>query len=53
MFVLNCFDLYETLALELISLVAALCIVKSSGISAGCQQLFLSPSLGSLTPHCG
>lgn len=53
MFVLNCFDLYETLMLELITLVAALCVVKSSVIYPGCQQLFLSPSLGSLTPLCG
>lgn len=28
-FVLSCFDLYETLMLELISLVATLCVVKS------------------------
>lgn len=53
MFALNCFDLCETLMLELISLVAALCVVKSSGICSECQQLLLSPSLGSLTPLCG
>lgn len=47
------FYLYETFMLEWISLVAALCIVKSSGICPGCQQSLLSPSWGSLTPLCG
>lgn len=44
MFDLNCFDRNETLVLELISLVAALCVVMSSGICpTGCRWVTLLP----------
>lgn len=46
-FDLNWFDLYETLVLELINLVAALCVVTSSGICpSGCQRVTPLPKLG-------